>query len=146
LSQGWENLETGTIHQSAVENEIVSFRSCIYLAVLQLHNVYKRYNFDLGNKAFGEGYYRTFIWGFIHTLLNDMRFQYNTGEVTSSSSTTRKNAKRISTTKRSIQGRKFDGVISEPSNKLELCTIEFGRVDGQNAIKSMNDRLKISKV
>ncbi|KAF9086828.1 hypothetical protein BGX27_003091, partial [Mortierella sp. AM989] len=146
LSKDWSNLDTGTIPQGIAENELVSFRSCIYLAFFELYDAYKRHNFDLGSTAFGEGYYRSFIWRFIHTLLNDKRLQYDTGEVTSSASTMRKNSGRLSTTTRSIQGRKFDGIICEPSNKLELCAIEFGKLDsGQNATKSMNDRLKVSK-
>ncbi|KAF9412700.1 hypothetical protein BGZ76_005142, partial [Entomortierella beljakovae] len=145
LSKGWAELSTTNIHQGVPLNVLKLFRSNVYTAFLHLYTIYSNHNFDL-SATFYEGFYRTLIWGFLHILIFDKKLTYDTGEVSSTASSDRKNVKRYSTAKTKKQGRKIDGVIYCRANKKELCAIEFGRFDhGPAGTKVLNDGMKLAK-
>ncbi|KAF9091852.1 hypothetical protein BGX27_001941, partial [Mortierella sp. AM989] len=146
LSEGWAGLDTEAIHQGVELKVLQSFRSSIYPSFLHLYTIYSYHNFDLSS-TFYEGFYRTLIWGFLHILIFDKKLTYDTGEVTSTASSDRKNVKRHSTSKTKQQGRKIDGIIYSRANKKELCAIEFGRSDDcQTGTKVLKDGKKLAKV
>ncbi|KAI1288700.1 hypothetical protein EDD11_009702, partial [Mortierella claussenii] len=146
----WPILQSGwATNSSSSEIDVstgFSFCLSVHQVMLDLATVYRNYHYVLP-KGKPEACYRTKIWGFLWKIIDaNGILEMELGEVTSSASSSRKNAERILETKQ-YQGRKIDGIVTCCATNLEICAMEAGKVDqGSNGTKVLQDSVKMAKV
>ncbi|KAK3809437.1 MAG: hypothetical protein J3Q66DRAFT_317696 [Benniella sp.] len=121
------------------------FRRTVHCCLQHIHLIYKHEGFSLPREQ-AESWFVNKLWGFINTMFDsEGHLDHQPGEVSSQSSSLRKNRGRTLDEKQ-LSGRKTDGLISAAVTRLEICTLEAAKKDnGASSTKELSDTRKMAK-